>query len=41
MVALYSPDTPMFPGLALTPTVVEAQKANEMRQYPEYNRRLD
>jgi len=34
MVALCSPDTPIFPGLALTPTVVETQKANRMRQSP-------
>ena len=34
MVVLYSLDTPMFPGLALTPTVVETQKANGMRQSP-------
>jgi hypothetical protein len=34
MVALYSPDTPIFAGLSFTPTVVEKQKANRMRQSP-------
>ena len=34
MVALYTPDTPIFPDLALTPTVVETQKANRTRQSP-------